>query len=84
MRCYVFLSDDSCSCDIIKYYYNIVDYLWETYLPRNLPHAQLKYSASELASLFIKNANFQPSSASLAYTSIDRMGYYLGPIVKFS
>ena len=40
---------------------------------------QLKYPASELASLFIKNANFQPSS-----TSIDRMGYYLGPIVEFS
>ena len=33
------------------------------YLPRNLPHAQLKYPASELASFFIKNASFQPGSA---------------------
>ena len=48
-------------------YKRLVKTAFISYLPRNLPHAQLKYPASELASLFIKNANFQPGSASLTY-----------------
>ena len=34
---------------------------------RNLPHVQLKYRASYIASLFIKNANFQRALENLTY-----------------
>ena len=41
--------------------------LWEAYVLRNLPHAQLKYRASYIVSLFIKNANLQRALENLTY-----------------
>ena len=52
-------------------------FVWEAYLARNLPHAQLKcrlhYSS--------KKPIFSPVQP-VSPTSIDRMGYYLGPLVE--
>ena len=50
--------------------------MWEAYLPRTLPHAQLKYRL-HYAPI---SSRVQPVSP----TGIDRMGYYLGPDVEFS
>ena len=51
--------------------------MWEAFLPGNLPHVQLKC----MASLFIKNANFQQVQPILA-TTINIKKYYLGPVVE--
>ena len=53
--------------------------MWEAYLPRTLPHAQLKYRLHYALKIPI-SSRVQPVSP----TGIDRMGYYLGPDVEFS
>ena len=53
--------------------------MWEAYLPRTLPHAQLKYRLHYAPKIPI-SSRVQPVSP----TDIDRMGYYLGPDVEFS
>ena len=53
--------------------------MWEVYLPRTLPHAQLKCRLHYAPKIPI-SSQVQPVSP----TGIDRMGYYLGPVVEFS
>ena len=51
--------------------------MWEAYLPRTLPHAQLKCRLHYAPKIPI-SSRVQPVSP----TGIDRMGYYLGPVVE--
>ena len=51
--------------------------MWEAYLPRTLPHAQLKCRLYNAPKIPI-SSRLQPVSP----TGIDRMGYYLGPVVE--
>ena len=55
----VFISDE-------YKYKGLVKILWEAYVLRNLPHAQLKNRASYIESLFI-NANLQQALENLTY-----------------
>ena len=55
----VSVSDEYKYKGLVKTAFKIV---WEAYLPRNLPHAQYKCPAS----LFLKNAKFQPSSVNVS------------------
>ena len=55
--------------------------MWEAYLPRTLPHAQLKcrlHYAPKIEPKIPISSRVQPVSP----TGIDRMGYYLGPVVE--
>ena len=60
----VIISDEYKYKGLVKTTFKI---LWEAYVLRNLPHTQLKYRASYIASLFIKNANLQRALDNLTY-----------------
>ena len=53
--------------------------MWEAYLPRTLPHAQLKFRLHYAPKIPI-SSRVQPVSP----TGIDRMGYYLGSFLEIS